>query len=227
MFNKGVKMNSKNIIAFILIILGTGLLLDAFGVMAFGSLFSDWWPVVFIILGISVMSGTKGMNFPGVFFILLGLIFLMSTLDIIDIGFWQLFWPTLIIAIGLKLLIGSRHKGRVHHSSKDGKIKIDTMFSEIKHIVRDDELAPGEVNTMFGSIKLDYSKLNAKADFVELEANAIFGNVKIRIPDNWNVHTKGSPIFGELSNKTVMNAEPETVLRLNFGIIFGSIEVEN
>ncbi len=43
-------------------------------------------------------------------FIALGVIFLLNNLEIIDIGVWNILWPTLIIIIGLSIVFKQRRR---------------------------------------------------------------------------------------------------------------------
>jgi hypothetical protein len=47
--------------------------------------------------------------FFGYLVLLLGVLALFNVLGWIAIGFWQIFWPLLIIVVGLKMVIVSRH----------------------------------------------------------------------------------------------------------------------
>ncbi len=46
--------------------------------------------------------------FWGVVLILAGLLMLLSKLEILDGGFWEYFWPVLLIALGVKVLFDKK-----------------------------------------------------------------------------------------------------------------------
>lgn len=50
-------------------------------------------------------------NWTGVVLILVGATFLLMNLDIIDIGHLLRYWPVILIAVGLRLVIRDRDAG--------------------------------------------------------------------------------------------------------------------
>lgn len=46
--------------------------------------------------------------FMGLIVLLIGLIFLLKNLGIITTGFWTIFWPVIVILIGINMLLGRR-----------------------------------------------------------------------------------------------------------------------
>ncbi len=47
--------------------------------------------------------------FFGYLVVLLGVFAMLSVLGIIAVGFWQIFWPLLLIAMGVKMVMVSKH----------------------------------------------------------------------------------------------------------------------
>lgn len=54
---------------------------------------------------------TQKGNWTGVVLILVGATFLLMNLDIIDIGHLFRYWPVILIAVGLRLVIRDRGSG--------------------------------------------------------------------------------------------------------------------
>jgi len=66
------------------------------------------------------------MMFFGSLLILLGGFWLLSNLGIISTEFWQVFWPTIVILLGVKLLFGPSKWKKFWTQFEDGKkIKIE------------------------------------------------------------------------------------------------------
>ena len=66
------------------------------------------------------------MIFFGSLLILLGGFWLLSNLGIISAEFWEIFWPTVVILLGLKLLMGPRKWRKFWSQHEDGKkVKIE------------------------------------------------------------------------------------------------------
>ena len=89
----------------LLIVLGVVFLLDRMGRLDFGDLIGRYWPVIFILIGISILLSNNLRNVgSGIFFILFGTFFLLLRLRIFDQTLWHFVWPLAIIAVGLWIL---------------------------------------------------------------------------------------------------------------------------
>ncbi|MHB8840739.1 MAG: LiaI-LiaF-like domain-containing protein, partial [Candidatus Aquicultor sp.] len=86
-----------------------------------GMEFNRLWPVIIIVLGLAVLISAfippfrGGRIIRGLFWITIGTILLLNTLDIIPFSYWlnlAVFWPVLIIAAGVGVL-GSVTRSRV------------------------------------------------------------------------------------------------------------------
>ena len=90
----------------LLIVLGVLFLLDQMGEFDFGYMIARWWPAIFILIGISILVGNNFRDAgAGLFFIAFGAFFLLMRLRILDRSLWHYFWPVLIIANGLWILL--------------------------------------------------------------------------------------------------------------------------
>lgn len=88
----------------ILIALGVLFLLDRFGYLNFGDFLSVWWPTILILIGIVQLVG--GRRWGGLLLICLGVLFQGDRLHVFV--WWRArdLWPLLLVAAGLRLLIG-------------------------------------------------------------------------------------------------------------------------
>ena len=96
----------------ILIALGIGLLVHNFGLIEgdFWQVFSKFWPVLLIIIGLDGIYRGEGMV-GATFLAGLGTIFLLANFGYLSLDVWQTtlrIWPILFIAIGFDILIGRR-----------------------------------------------------------------------------------------------------------------------
>ena len=53
----------------------------------------------------------KNGNWGGIVLILIGIAFLLSNLDLVDFGDLVRFWPVILIAVGLRMVIRDRNSG--------------------------------------------------------------------------------------------------------------------
>ncbi len=221
-------MKMRIIFSMTLIILGVGLLIDAFGLWDFGNVMADWWALIVIAIGLYKISKDRHSIFNGFIILIFGVLLLASSLDFIQAGFWDIFWPMLIILIGLKLVFDSSHKFNSRKKKSEDN-EIISIFSSSKHVINDSNIGDGEVNCVFGSVYLDYRNVENPPELIKLEVNSIFGSVKIKVPLQWSLEAQGMPVFGELSDETMHSADSSeiTTLRIYYYSIFASIKITN
>lgn len=132
---------SKLLFAMLLIGIGIAFLLSNFDVIELdvGELFSTYWPVAVIWVGVATMisairyrRGVWGASLSsflvGVIIALLGWNFLADNLGLFTISFgllWNIFWPLLLIYIGFKILFRNK-KSRF-------RFDVDLDFEKKRH----------------------------------------------------------------------------------------------
>ena len=96
----------------LLVVLGILLILNNFGVLDAWSWVSRYWPLLLVGAGTlwAIDPNSRGL---GVAAIIIGFVFELSALGILDIGIYDLrrFWPLILVAAGLNILIRHRARG--------------------------------------------------------------------------------------------------------------------
>lgn len=218
-----------------------------FGLIALGNnlnwwniddLFLEWWPLILVLIGIISILTPGGSWGGGIFLIFLGILFLLHSHGIYDIE--DLVWPALLIMIGI--MVWPRKKraskipdsnqtsgsGTFHATNADHVFNINTLFNSQKEIIRDDQLAGGHGTAVLGNLELDLRQSSPKSG-AYLEFTAVFGNITLLVPADWNIIKHGGPVLGKVNdhrNAPIgMNDEKKVTMELN--AIFGSIDVLN
>jgi len=87
----------------------------------------------------------------------------------------------------------------------------------------------GDITAVFGGADINLTQ----ADFEEtvmLEVTAVFGGIKLIVPQNWAVKSNVTALFGSVEDKrsyTMPNGEIQKILVLNGTAIFGGIEIKS
>lgn len=116
-----------------LIVLGSLLLLDQMGELDFGDVVGRYWPVLFILIGLSILINSRFRDVgSGLFFILFGAVFLLFELDILDHDAWHYAWPLGIIAIGLWIIFKPGARGTKDDAEPEGRPAAGSGAPEIK-----------------------------------------------------------------------------------------------
>jgi predicted membrane protein len=217
----------------ILIIIGVLFLADRMGGLDFGTMISTYWPVIFIILGISILIGSGFRRAGiGVFFIVFGAFFLLSELDILDRDVWQYIWPGFIILLGLWLLL----RPAFHHRSaekfpdiKENDIDLTCIFSGMKRRIESQNFRGGHATAIMGGLELDFTAAGLEGGKATVDATAIMGGMDIKVPSNWRVVVDGTPILGGIDDKhrNVPDADVKATLFLKATAILGGVTIKS
>ncbi|NQW29325.1 MAG: hypothetical protein HQ472_02285 [Ignavibacteria bacterium] len=238
-----VKMGAGNkrygggsIIGILLVIVGGGLLLDAFNILEFGDMLHMWWPSALMVIAlVQIASGSGSIVGSGVLFTV-GALIQLGKLDYLPGGFWSAFWPIVIILIGVSLIMSKRKKKLFTDPLNVGQISVDgsridrtAFFGGADCQVVSDDFTGGNLTAVFGGVKADFRNANIKNGTAILNITAVFGGVELRVPDGWIVIVRGTPIFGgidESARRKIPNInEPGPTLIVDCTVVFGGIEI--
>ena len=221
----------------ILIVVGLAFLLDHMGYIDIGRIWR-FWPVLLVFAGIShVFSGER--RFWGLLLILGGSFLLLNQLGIPHFG-WAMFWPIVLIGVGLMVLWNSLVARKAvgtwsgpYQGDPRTTVNGAAVFSGLERRINTQDFQGGSVTAIFGGIELDLTEANMQAEEATLEINCIFGGAEVRVPDSWVVAFRGAPVFGGVEDKTRLRhggdaADPRRkVLNIVGTVVFGGLEIKN
>lgn len=221
--------NQVNLIGLLLIILGALFLLDAFTSLDFGRMVGDWWPVIFIIVGLIKLKGqNRGSAFT---FIIVGVLLLLLTKDVLEWHDIGRFWPLILILIGLSLVFKGR--GKRWNFINESTVGTDylhsnAIFGGAENLVNSQNFKGGEVIALFGGIELDMREAKISPEGCKINVTALFGGVELMVPKDWKVIVSGTPIFGGIDNKSRGDAGKDSSkeVYLHCTVLFGGIEIK-
>jgi len=168
------------------------------------------WPMILIALGI-INLFTDGSKVPAVILLGVGVFFTLSHNDIMPYEFNKIFWPLLIIIIGILVLF----RGSMHHRLHNVRNNIKQESSEITDDTFDEiaifgggdkiynihNLKGGQITNVFGGSDLDLTQCTLAEEGAVIELFTVFGGSSLRVPSNWNVVVQATPIFGGIDDK--------------------------
>ena len=208
----------------LIVAVGTVLLLDNAGVLDAGEIFSTWWPAVLILAGILTFAANPR-HWPVALIITgVGVAFLLSNLDIVDIGNFMI--PAAIILVGL--LVHLRTWPRIAERGRRQRQQLQCVLRQRDRIAL--EAVPGwEHLGAFSAVRRWISVTLCPAPGAELDVFAAFGGVEVTVPEGWNVVTRGLPLFGGIENATAKEPVPADAptLAVNATVLFGGLEIKH
>lgn len=215
----------------LLVVLGILFLLDRTGTLDFGDLVARFWPVIFILIGISILLSNNFRNVgSAVFFILFGTFFLLLRLRIFDQAVWRYLWPLAIIAVGLWILLRpARHPVRknIPEMACDD-LAISQVFSGTARKVESQNFRGGRADVVFGSADVDLRNARLAGGQATLVLSVVFGSITVFVPRDWQVVLQGTPVLGSIESHKGPGPGGAAAATLNIhgSAVFGSIEVK-
>lgn len=213
------------LLGFILITLGVLFLLDQNDVLDAGDLIADWWPVVFVLAGFLYVSfSPRHIMVPAVL-VIIGLALLARSLDFVPDWLQTVFWPAVLVAIGLWVIFGSG-LGSTRVQPGDRVNSLVAFFGR-EIVNQSQQFAGGSILNIFGGTEVDLRQARPAPGGAAMDIVAAFGGVEIVVPEGWRVEVKGIPLFGGWSNKTrrdLVGAEAP-VLSIEALVAFGGLEI--
>ncbi len=93
----------------LLILFGLVFLADQLGFLSSGQVIARWWPLLLVIAGLLQIVEKRSV-FGGVVLVALGGVFQLSNLHVLSIHHLSKFWPVLLVALGLQIVLSARGK---------------------------------------------------------------------------------------------------------------------
>lgn len=214
----------KTISGIYLVLLGLGFLLSQLGIVDFGLILGVWWPTYIIVAsGIFSLLSRSHSPWGALIIILLGLLLQLRELEVIAFNFWGLFWPAIIILIGLGMIFTFGKKAK---TSGEDDINYTAIFSGLEKKLISRAFTGGTVTVLFGGAEIDLREAQIAEAGAEIRVFTAFGGTDILVPKGWEVVTSGMPIFGAFSNKT-SPGEAKGKLVVKGTALFGGVGVKN
>jgi predicted membrane protein len=240
--------NKKFAFGFLVILAGVLLLAFNFNILPwdFKHIFFSW-QMLLIAIGVISISNSESRT-PGLVLILIGGFFLIPELFDFHIAFIKLFWPILLIAIGV-LIILRRSLSPHEHSRgwrcprphtwndpqvitnlEEGYIYENNIFSGSKRRISHQVFKGGKISNIFGGTEIDLSQATLAEGRVELEIECVFGGVTLIVPSDWKVILNMNSIMGGFADKrNLVRESPDSnkVLVVRGSSIFGGGEIKS
>lgn len=213
----------------VLIAIGIIFGLNALGITSINIFFRGWWTLFIIVPSfIELFRGNSKMW--SLIWLAVGIILLLCAQDILSFSLiGKLIFPFILIIIGVSIIFKDTlnkkvaEKIRTLNENKGDFNECCAIFGEQKSDLSGQEFNGANLDAIFGSVELDISKAIIKKDQV-INANAIFGGIKIKVPNGVNIKIKSTPIFGGITNKIKNNHnESLPTIYVNGVALFGGI----
>lgn len=224
-----MKKASGIIWGLILVAVGVIFGLNACGITNINIFFDGWWTLFIIVpCAVGLVTERDKGNIIG---LAVGVFLLLCCQDVLSFElFRKLLIPAVIVCIGLSLIFGSFFKGKAERILLRTKGSSENLRSYCATFSGDNVNFDGEffdgadITAVFGGFKCDLRRAVIDKDVV-IKVSAIFGGIDIFVPENVNVKTGTTSIFGGVSNKTSIKPNVPTIYVSGY-CLFGGVDIK-
>lgn len=188
---------------------------------AWGLFWGVFWGGLFLIAGITALFGRRTWVW-GLVLCAIGASIILGASGVVDINFWKIFWPLVLVVVGLGVLfkVGpAKSKGAADKSNE----KVAIFYGEDARPKGDYD--GGSLSAVFGGVNLDLRQAKVK-DGAVIEIFTFCGGIEINMPSDVIVQNEVRGILGGSEDKTVPDAKAKKTVILRGECILGGLEIK-
>ena len=210
--------------------LGGVLLLRNLEIIKFDSwnvLWGTVWATGLILAGLMTIFSSRraSLRVWGLLLMTIGVSIGLGAYGVINISIWKIFWPVMLIAIGLMVSVGSGGRKRSKKSAAvdSGSEKIAIFYGEESRVKGD--YTGGSATAIFGGVDLDLRQAKIK-DGAVIDIFTFCGGVSLSLPDDVIVKNEVHGILGGSEDKAVSKSSAKKTIYLRGECVLGGLEVK-
>jgi predicted membrane protein len=189
---------------FILGLAGVLLLLSELGKIHFT--LWDFWPVVLVLLGLSIIWGALGHRSG-------------------RHRSWRERHRVFVTVNGEPM---PRQEPMSRQVDADAIIEVNNILGGTERIVTSQDFRGGSISTIMGGCEIDFREASISGGEAALDVSVVFGGVEIRVPEDWKVVTRANAILGGVEDKSRKPVSGGSkTLTITGNVIFGGLEIRN
>jgi hypothetical protein len=224
-----LRFTPQLVVGLIVIAVGVLMTLDNLELVD-ASRYLRFWPAALIVLGVvKIWHSREGMggSFGGFLFVVIGAWLLLEQTALVRISFWDM-WPALLVAFGIFLVWqGASVPRRRAVGTSNDLISAMAVLGGVSRGNNSPAFRGGELTAVLGGCELDLRHAAIDGEAV-VDVFALWGGIEIRVPEDWTVVSRVTPILGGMDDKT---RPPQTASRhrlvLRGFIVMAGVEVKN
>ena len=195
------------------------------------------WQALLIFLGLIFLSNKENKG-TGIILIVIGSFFMLPRIIHVPHYWGSLFWPSMLILLGLVIIFSSRRHGaggtyfggHKRKASSEDWLDDVTIFGGGDRIINSQQFKGGKITHIFGGSKIDFTRGKLAPGKNYLEVVMIFGGTKMILPESWDVKVGVTSVFGGFSDKRIKSivvADTDRSLHITGVSVFGGGEIVN
>lgn len=218
------------VVGLLILVIGVLFTLDNLGVIE-AEAYLRYWPAGLIAIGLmKLWSGGRGASFPGFLFLFAGGWLLLQAMEIVTVSLWAL-WPVLLILAGGSMVwrgINGRswERGAID-SDSHSTVSAVAVLGGVNRGNSSRTFRGGDLTAVMGGCQIDLRNSAIEGEAV-IDVFAMWGGIEIKVPENWTVSGRVTPILGGYEDKTHPPRDATTQrLTVRGMVIMGGVEIKN
>ena len=217
------------VMGLLIIVIGVLFTLDNLGFIE-AEAYLRFWPAGLIAIGLmKLWSGGKGASVPGLLFFFAGVWLLLQTMEIVTVSLWNL-WPVLLIVAGGSMVwrgINGPAWERGAATDSHSTVSAVAVLGGVNRGNNSKTFRGGDLTAVMGGCQIDLRNAAIEGDAV-IDVFAMWGGIEIKVPENWSVSGRVTPILGGYEDKSRPPRDATTQRLVIRGmVIMGGIEIKN
>lgn len=210
-----------------LIVLGVLAALGSLNIINFGEIFSLWWPVGLIFAALLIWLADSRQWLWGLILSGFGLLVLVRNLDTgIEFNPFALFWPIVIVALGISLLKNHASRGAI--DSDAPKEDSFALLGGVESRSISQDYRGGKATAILGGVDLDLRDAVVNNNAI-IDMTVFMGGVTLKVSRDTIVKNNVSAILGGVENKVIStekHPKHAPTITLVGTVMFGGVEVK-
>ncbi len=220
-----MKSLTRSITGLLIVAVGLSFLLTNLNVLPFSVAIGDWWPMFVIVGGILILLNDRKNYLWALLVIALGVVFQLNQLNIIDVNPWQLFWPAVIIIVGVSIM--TSHKVPRKNIAASEREDVTAVLSGSETKVQSKDFKASRVTAVCGGVTLDLREATIKKE-ATIDLFSLWGGIEVYVPKNVIVKNNTSVILGGVENNTAADTDRDApVLHVVGDVVMAGVEIKN
>ncbi len=220
-----MKSLTRTIIGLLIVAVGASFLLTNLNILPFDVGIAQWWPL-FIVAGGVVMLLSDVRNYLWAMLVIgLGALLQLKQFGIVDVNPWQLFWPAIIIVLGVSVMTSrGSSRGKIAASDREDVMAI-LSGSEVR--VESKDFKGSRVTSICGGAMIDLRKAVIKKE-ATIDVFAFWGGIEIIVPEHVMVKNNTSVIMGGVEQQAGGDAVKEggPILYVTGDVVMSGVEIK-
>jgi hypothetical protein len=187
-----------------------------------------YWPAALIVVGLAKLWQGGGGAAGGSVFVFAGVWLLLQSMDIVTISLWNL-WPLLLVLAGGSMvwrgMVGQRAEPAV--GDAHSTISAVAVLAGVNRGNNSKTFRGGYLTAVLGGCQVDLRQASIDGEAV-IDVFAMWGGIELKVPENWSVTGRVTPILGGYDDKSTPVRDATTQRLVVRGmVIMGGVEIKN